>query len=129
VLTPSPGNTGDFLLLILKNVLTNRGRCGNIIDVGNNTKNTMEGSEMEKYKGYYISKNDHGCFQNRAEVDAFLREQAISAYRLAVKAFAFCRDVAHSDYVTEKEEVLSEVFGLDWDEIAEIENNVYAEIA
>ena len=73
---------------------------------------------MKRYKSFYI---DNVIFHNTAEIDSFLKEKAIEAYKAAVEIFCYRRDMASSEYADRKAEYLNEQFGIDWDEIEQIE--------
>lgn len=81
---------------------------------------------MTYYKGYYI---DHVSFNSKAEIDAFIKEQAIRGYKNACRVFYEKSDMAIAAYMAEKEEQLHDVYGLTWEQIEEIEINVYKEYA
>lgn len=76
---------------------------------------------MIKYKGYYI---DNTCFKNKKEVDEFIENQAVNAYKKAVRYFAEhtgeCALEA-SIYASEKAEVLVNQFKYTWEEVEKIE--------
>ena len=73
---------------------------------------------MKQYKGLYI---DGTIFTCKADIDSFLKEKAIEAYKTAVKAFCEHTDMEHSLYADQKAEYLNAQFGMDWDEIEAIE--------
>jgi len=81
---------------------------------------------MKKYKGYYI---DHITFNSEAEIDAFVKEQAIKAYKQAV--WFFCKEstMEASIYATEKAEYLHKQFGMSWSELEAIEIEVMENVA
>ena len=81
---------------------------------------------MKKYKGYYI---DHITFNSEAEIDAFLKEQAIKGYKQAV--WFFCKEstMEASIYVNEKAEYLHKQFGMSWSELEAIEIEVMENVA
>lgn len=81
---------------------------------------------MKKYKGYYI---DHITFNSEAEIDAFLKEQAIKGYKQAV--WFFCKEstMEASIYATEKAEYLHKQFGMSWNELEAIEIEVMENVA
>ena len=81
---------------------------------------------MTSYKGYYI---DHVSFNSKAEIDAFIKEQAIRGYQNACRVFYEKADMAIAAYMAEKEKQLHDVYGLTWEQIEEIEINVYKEYA
>ena len=73
---------------------------------------------MKEYKGYYI---DGIYFNNKEDIDAFLKKQAIKAYRIACEMFAIHPDMEHSLYASERADILNNQFGMDWDEIEALE--------
>lgn len=81
---------------------------------------------MKKYKGYYI---DHITFNSEAEIDAFLKEQAIKGYKQAV--WFFCKEstMEASIYATEKAEYLHKQFRMSWSELEAIEIEVMENVA
>ena len=81
---------------------------------------------MTQYKGCYI---DHVIFNSKADIDRFLKEKAVEAYKIAVEIFAFRRNMESSIYMMEKAEVLVGQYGYTWDQVEEIEIEVYKNIA
>lgn len=81
---------------------------------------------MKNYKGYYI---DGVIFHNEKEVDEFRKNQAVEAYKTAIRMFEEHSDMEHSIFADEKAEILHNQFGLDWNEIEAIEISVYNEAA
>jgi len=73
---------------------------------------------MRKYRGLYI---DHVYFHNTAEIDEYLKAQAIKSYKRAIKAFCNHMDMEHSIYADKQAECLNKQFGMSWTEIEEIE--------
>jgi hypothetical protein len=73
---------------------------------------------MKKYKGYYI---DKVIFNTEADIDNFIKEQAINAYRVAVEMFARHCDIEHSTYCTECAERLVKYHGMTWEEVEMLE--------
>ena len=73
---------------------------------------------MKQYKGYYI---DNVVFNSKKDIDIFLKEQAIRSYQIACQMFARHPEMEYSIYADEKAEVLHDQFGMNWEEIEEIE--------
>ena len=63
---------------------------------------------MKEYKGYHI---DGVYFNNKEDIDAFLKKQAIKAYRIACEMFAIHPDMEHSLYASERADILNNQFG------------------
>ena len=69
---------------------------------------------MTKYKGYYI---DGVTFRNKAEIDKFIKDETINAYKMYCKMFAEkpsmelmhlinpCMDKLHDEYGLSYEEI------------------------
>jgi len=81
---------------------------------------------MRQYKGYYI---DKVIFHNEKEIDAFIKQQAIDAYKKAIKYFCGHPTMEASMYATEKAEILVNKFGYTWEEVEELEIQTMKEIA
>ena len=77
---------------------------------------------MKSYKGYYI---DHVYFNSQEEIDNFLKEQAVRAYKTAIEMFIAHPDMEHSIFADEKAEFLNKQFNMGWEEIEQIELGVY----
>ena len=77
---------------------------------------------MKQYKGYYI---DNVIFHNEKEIDTFLEKQALDAYKLGCKVFAEHSTMENSLYCEEKAERLVNTFGYTWEQVEEIEIEVY----
>lgn len=77
---------------------------------------------MRQYKGYYI---DGVIFHNEQEIDKAIERQAVDAYKLAVELFAVKSTMANSIYADERAERLVNQFGYTWEQVEEIEIEVY----
>lgn len=77
---------------------------------------------MKQYKGYYI---DKVIFNNEKEVDAFLEKQAIDAYKTACELFSIHSTIENSLFCNEKAEYLVNNFGYTWEQIEELEIQVF----
>ena len=78
---------------------------------------------MTQYKGYYI---DHIIFNSKADIDNFIKEQAIDRYKMMCRMFA--REDAGVELailMSEQADLLHNKFGLDYNEIEEIEIEAY----
>lgn len=75
-------------------------------------------NEYAAYRGYYIGP---GTFQNRAEIDNFLKEKAINAYKQAIRYFINHPGMESSRHADEKAEHLHRVHGFTWEQIEAIE--------
>lgn len=80
---------------------------------------------MKQYKGLYI---DNAIFTSEAEIDAFLEQKAVEAYKAAVQLFATFHDIDHSILADEKAEALVHQHGYTWEQVDEIETGVYKSI-
>lgn len=78
---------------------------------------------MTKYRGLYV---DHVVFSSHKEIDDFLREQAVKAYKEAVELFCDLRTMEASVYASEHADKLHYEHGLSWNEIEDIEEEVMA---
>lgn len=81
---------------------------------------------MTQYKGYYI---DGSTFKNKADVDAFRESENVRLYIIAVEAFAHNKTPAAAALVDEYAEKLVNNFGYTWEQVEEIEKQVYNKIA
>lgn len=73
---------------------------------------------MRQYKGYYI---DKVIFNNEQEIDEFLKQQAIRAYKIAVEVFVLDSNMEASEYVDQKAQRLVNEFGFTWEQVEELE--------
>lgn len=78
---------------------------------------------MTQYKGYYI---DHIVFNSKADIDNFRKEQAINRYKMMCQMFAeHDAGMELSILMSEQADRLHNEFGLDYNEIEEIEIEVF----
>lgn len=77
---------------------------------------------MRCYKGCYI---DHVYFHSKADIDRFLKENAVAHYRLACELFAEVPSVGHASLCDEEAERLVNQFGFTYEQLEEIETEVY----
>lgn len=78
---------------------------------------------MKQYKGYYI---DHIYFHSEADIDNFLKEQAIDRYKMMCRMFAQeDASMAMSIMMSEQADRLHNNFGMDYNEIEAIEIEVF----
>lgn len=78
---------------------------------------------MKQYKGYYI---DHIVFDSKADIDTFIKEQAIDRYKMMCRMFA--REDASMELsiiMSEQADRLHNEFGMDYNEIEIIEIEAY----
>jgi hypothetical protein len=78
---------------------------------------------MTQYKGYYI---DHIIFNSKADIDNFRKEQAINRYKMMCEMFA--RQDAGMELsilMSEQADRLHNEFGMDYNEIENIEIEVF----
>lgn len=73
---------------------------------------------MKKYKGYYI---DNAIFHSKEEIDAFIKEQAIDAFKQAVEYFHRKPTIETSIHADEMAERLHKTHGFTWEEIEKME--------
>lgn len=78
---------------------------------------------MRQYKGCYI---DNVIFHNAKEIDKFLENQALDAYKTACELFAIHNDMEYANYCNEKAEILVNQFGYTWEQLEAIEIQAYA---
>lgn len=77
---------------------------------------------MTQYRGYYI---DNVIFSSKADIDEFVKEQAIRAYKTACRLFYESPSMERSTYCYELAERLHKVFGFTWDQIEAMELAIY----
>lgn len=82
--------------------------------------------EYRQYKGMYIGP---GCFNSKEEIDRFLERQAVYAYEIACEIFMKDKDYEAAAYADEKAERLVNQFGYNWEQIEEIESEIYKKMA
>lgn len=80
---------------------------------------------MKKYRGYYI---DHVVFDSEADIDDFIRYQAVKAYTIAVEAMIKRLSMESVAYAHEKAEILVNEHGFTWEKVEQIESKVYENI-
>lgn len=73
---------------------------------------------MKQYKGYYI---DKVIFNSSADIDEFLKNQAIKAYKTAVEYFSTHPTMEASIYCDSKAEELVNQFGYTWEQVEALE--------
>ena len=78
---------------------------------------------MKQYKGYYI---DHVVFNSEADIDNFIKEQAIDRYKMMCRMFAeHDAGMEMSILMSEQADRLHNQFGMDYNEIEAIEIEVF----
>ena len=73
---------------------------------------------MTQYKGYTI---DNVIFSSKEDIDRFLEEQAVKAYRVAVELFNNNRNLEYSMYCDQRADVLVNNYGYTWEQIEALE--------
>ena len=81
---------------------------------------------MTQYKGYYI---DNVIFTSKEDIDIFLKEKAVKAYRVAVELFNNNRNLEYSMYCDQCADVLVNNFGYTWEQVEALEIAVLEAIA
>lgn len=77
---------------------------------------------MKKYKGYYI---DKVAFHSEAEIDEFIKQQAIKEYEKRCKIFATRGTMEASIYASKQAEKLNKKYGISWEELEQMEIEAY----
>ena len=77
---------------------------------------------MTQYKGYYI---DHIIFNSKADIDNFIKEQAIDRYKMMCRMFADNSTMELSIIMSEHADKLHNEFGMEYNEIENIEIEVF----
>lgn len=77
---------------------------------------------MKQHKGYYI---DHIHFHSEADIDDFVKRQAIDRYKLMCRRFAECSSMELSILMSEQADKLHNQFGMDYNEIEALEIEVF----
>ena len=78
---------------------------------------------MTQYRGYYI---DHFYFNNKSEIDEFVKSQAIEKFKTLNKIFSYRGTMEASIACDKQAEILHNQFGLTWNEIEAIEIEAFA---
>ena len=73
---------------------------------------------MTQYKGYYI---DKVIFNSKADIDQFLKDQAVEAYEKAVEYFTTHPTMEASNYCHSKAEILVNQYGYTWEQVEALE--------
>ena len=73
---------------------------------------------MKKYRGYYI---DKVVFNSEAEIDAFIKQQAVEKFIKLNKIFANHMTMEASIACSEQANRLHNQFGFSWEEIEAME--------
>lgn len=76
---------------------------------------------MTTYKGYYI---DGAIFASKADIDNFLKEQAIRSFKNSVESFAHHPSIEASMWQTGKAENLVNNYGYTWAQVEALEIEV-----
>lgn len=78
---------------------------------------------MTQYKGYYI---DHVYFNTKAEIDNYIKEQAVESFKRLHRYFAEHSTMEISILCSEQADHLHNIFGFTWDEIEALEIAAFA---
>ena len=73
---------------------------------------------MTKYRGYYI---DKVVFNNKAEIDAFIKKQAVERFIQLNKYFSEHMSMEASVVCSAQADLLHDNFGFSWEEIEAME--------
>lgn len=79
--------------------------------------------EYRKYRGYYIGP---GAFQTKAEIDNFIKQQAIRRYQSYCRSFLRDRTIEASVVMSNHADYMHNVCGMSYDEIEAIEIEVFS---
>ena len=82
-----------------------------------------------KYKGYYIEKDSVNGFHSKQEIDDFFKEQAVNAYKQALRMFDRHSTMECSVWVGKKAERLVEYYGFTWEQVEELEIETFKSLA
>lgn len=74
---------------------------------------------MIQYMGY--------SFNNLAEVETYLKNSAVNAYKQAIALFNQNPTMEAECYCSEKAKILVKRFGFTWEQVEKIENDFYQE--
>lgn len=77
---------------------------------------------MRKYKGHYI---DKVIFNSEAEIDEFIKKEAIREYKIRCQVFAINKNAEAGLYSYEQAEKLHNEFGISWEELEQMEIEAY----
>lgn len=103
---------------------TNATKCSIIIsETINSTRKGNRVENMTKYKGYYI---DKVVFNNKAEIDAFIKKQTIEKYQTLCRMFARNSSMELIAMMQPYADRLHNEFGLSYEEIEQLEIEAYA---
>lgn len=81
---------------------------------------------MRNYKGYYIGT---GCFSSKEEIDTFLKNKVVEAYRVAVRLFNSNLTMEASNYCMDRAEALVKQFGFTYEQVEQLEIETLEAIA
>jgi len=77
---------------------------------------------MTKYRGYYI---DKVVFNSKSDIDEFIKNKDIEAYKTACKLFSFFGGLEYSIHCDELAQKLNKTYGISWEELEEMEIEAY----
>ena len=73
---------------------------------------------MTQYRGYYI---DNDVFSSKADIDNFIKSQAVEKFIKLNKYFSEHMSMEASVACTEQAKILHDAFGFSWEEIETME--------
>ena len=76
---------------------------------------------MTQYKGLYI---DNIFFHSKSEIDEAVKQREIARYRLRCENFLIHRTLEASMFADEQADRLHDEFGITWEELEHIEEEV-----
>lgn len=77
---------------------------------------------MKQYRGYYI---DHIYFNDKSEIDDFIKKQAIERFVMLNKMFSNHPSMELSVMCSEQADRLHNFFGFSYEELEELEISAY----
>ena len=80
---------------------------------------------MTKYKGLYI---DHIYYHSKADIDEAIKQREINNYKMRCEIFAMRKTMEASIFADEQAEKLHNEFGVSWEELEQIEIEVYQKV-
>ncbi|WP_320917153.1 hypothetical protein [Enterocloster bolteae] len=77
---------------------------------------------MKQYRGYYI---DHIYFNDKSEIDDFIKKQAVERFAMLNKMFLQHPSMELSVMCSEQADRLHNLFGFSYEELEELEISAY----
>ena len=81
-------------------------------------------NKMMKYRGYYIDKNNAGCFNSKKEVDEFIKKETVTSFKKYTKLSIKYPMSFASDICMRLGKRLHDEFGYSYEEIEMFELEV-----